>query len=223
MAAKAAALLFMPIRSGPTAQIEAWLATLGPGDEAGVITAFTQSGLRDWMRSHFGPHRRFTVLRHPVARAHRAFCDMILSGDFPDLTDQLARGYNVSVPVAGVEVSAKAHHAAFVQFLRFLKLNLNGQTNIRVDPAWASQTAILAGFAGFAAPDMVIREEDLAQDLAMLCDKLGVPFTPLPDRPEPGFNRLSEIYDDAVEALTRQAYQRDYVTFGFGPWSESKA
>ena len=40
-------------------------------------TRLNQGALRRWMRGKPG-HRRFTVLRHPVARAHAAFCERIL-------------------------------------------------------------------------------------------------------------------------------------------------
>jgi LPS sulfotransferase NodH len=220
IAAKGAALLFMPLPSGPTAIVERWLASLGADNAKGVITGFTQSSLRDWMRSHGGTHRRFTVLRHPVARAHRAFCDLVLSGEFPEFTDHLQRGYNLNLTPHGAELPVADHRAGFVQFLRFAKSSLNGQTSLRVNPLWASQSALVAGFSGFAAPDMVIREEDLAEDLAGLCRKVGARWVPLADLPAPDIARLSEIYGDDVEQLTRQAYQRDYVTFGFSDWSE---
>ncbi len=216
MAAKAAPLLFMPIRSGPSAEVEAWLARLGPADQAGVTTGFTQASLRDWMRDH-GAHRKFTVLRHPVARAHAAFADMVLCGQRPDLNDQLARHYKIRLPSAD-NLDPKAHLAAFKRFLRFIKVNLNGQTNIRVDPAWASQTAVMTGFAGLLTPDAIIREEDMAEDLAYLCARLGVPFAPLDPAPVDLIGPLAAIYDDDIEALTQAAYPRDYVNFGFTRW-----
>jgi hypothetical protein len=29
---------------------------------------------------------------------------------------------------------------------------------------------------------------------------------------------LTEIYDDEIEAAVHDVYQRDYITFGFGPY-----
>ena len=49
-------------------------------------------------------------------------------------------------------------------------------------------------------------------------------LTRLPEPPpwtpagETGPHPLDEIYDDEIEVLTRQAYQRDYITFGFDRW-----
>ena len=31
-------------------------------------------------------------------------------------------------------------------------------------------------------------------------------------------DRLAEIYDDEIEQLARDAYQRDYLVFGFSDW-----
>jgi len=30
---------------------------------------------------------------------------------------------------------------------------------------------------------------------------------------------LADIYDDEIETMIAQIYQRDYMMFGFGPWS----
>ncbi|MEY8838478.1 nodulation protein NodH, partial [Cribrihabitans sp. XS_ASV171] len=40
------------------------------------------------------------------------------------------------------------------------------------------------------------------------------PASATEDRPYP----LARIYDAELEALAADVYQRDYVTFGFGPW-----
>ena len=217
VAAKGAPLLFMPVRSGPTSQVEAWLAQLGPSDLQGVTTGFSQASLRGWMRDHVA-HRSFTVLRHPVARAYTAFSETVLSAENPELNEQLARQYKIGRQ-AGAHANSTAHRAAFKQFLRFLKANLNGQTNIRVDPSWASQTAVVTGFSRVAPPDLVIREDDMANDLAQLCATLGVRFVPLDKKIAFMDETLIAIYDQDIESLTRAAYQRDYLTFGFGPWS----
>ncbi|MDP2739675.1 MAG: nodulation protein NodH [Pseudorhodobacter sp.] len=214
VAAAGAALLYMPLRGGPEAAVTQWLARLGSG---GLTGDFVQKSLRQWKRSHI-PHRSFTVLRHPVARAHAVFCSRILGDAMPELRATLARTCQIDLPAPGHSQSARAHRAAFLGFLRFLKLNLAGQTALRVDPHWASQTALLQGFAQFQGPDVVLREERLAQGLAFLAAELGVaapsPESVADDAPHP----LASIYDAEIEAAARDAYQRDYMGFGFGPW-----
>jgi hypothetical protein len=112
-----------------------------------------------------------------------------------------------------------AHHSAFLAFLKFLKGNLSGQTAIRVDGAWASQTALLQGIAGFAPLDMILREQNIRFELASLAGQIGK--TSMPDIVQPTdplAERLGRIYDSDIETAARQAYMRDYINFGFENW-----
>jgi len=109
--------------------------------------------------------------------------------------------------------------AAFIAFLSFLKKNLAGQTSIRIDPAWASQLSLLQGMSDVTLPDMVMREDRMAHDFAILAAHLGRETMPgLPDVTDAHADRLSSIYDADVEAAGRLTYQRDYIAFGFGDW-----
>jgi hypothetical protein len=205
-----ASLLFMPMRGGSDDVIAKWLADLAP-----VSGDFNQKALRQWKRSHLG-HCSFTVVRHPVARAFAAFRDCVLSGEMPELRGILARSYKVELPVAGDAFdNAPARRTAFLGFLRFLKLNLGGQTGFRVDARWASQSAVLQGFAQFQSPDHVLHEDRLAEGLAYLARDRGVKC---PSAKTPAMPDLAAIYDAEVEAATRDAYTRDYMAFGFGDW-----
>ncbi|MDP4031571.1 MAG: sulfotransferase family 2 domain-containing protein [Pseudorhodobacter sp.] len=210
----AAGLLYMPLRGGPEAVVMQWLSALGNGALTGN---FVQKSLRQWKRRH-NPHRSFTVLRHPVARAHAAFCSQILGGALPELRNLLVKTYKIALPAPGQSQSAGAHRAAFLEFLRFLKRNLAGQTGLRVDAHWATQTAALQGFAQFQGPDVVLREDRLAEGLAWLAAELGLKAPPLFAEAENTPHPLATIYDAEIEAAVHDAYQRDYMGFGFGPW-----
>ena len=211
MASDNAGLLYMPMRGGSDTMIAAWLKALGA-----VSGDFNQKTLRQWKRGHEG-HRSFTVVRHPVMRAYTAFTDRVLSGSMPELRGMLARNYRVVLPPLGESFSDEAaHHAAFLGFLRFVKLNLGGQTGFRADAHWASQTAVLQGFAQFQGPDHVLREDRLTEGLAYLAAEVGVDCPPLHISDMPA---LAEIYDPDVEAAARDAYGRDYLGFGFADWS----
>ncbi|MGB8812411.1 MAG: nodulation protein NodH [Paracoccaceae bacterium] len=208
------ALLYMPMRSGPEASVIAWMAGFGTG----LVGDFVQKTLRQWKRGHT-PHRSFTVLRHPVARAHAAFCSQVLSGDLPDLRHILAKTYKIDLPAVGETHSVAKHRVAFLEFLRFLKLNLSGQTGLRVNPHWATQTAVLQGFAQFQGPDLVLREDRLAEGLAYLAAEVGGNCPAFTPQDEPAPHPLSAIYDAQVEDAVRDAYQRDYMGLGFGRWA----
>ena len=69
-------------------------------------------------------------------------------------------------------------------------------------------------------PDMIVRENNLRGDLALLAGQIGKKtMPPVPAETDPLRGRLAAIYDSEIEAAAKSAYQRDYLTFGFGDWS----
>lgn len=216
-------LMYLPIRSGPEQQVLRWLADLDGVAIKDLPRKHNQKSLRKWRRAHPG-NRSFTVVRHPVARAHHAYCERILSdgpGSYAQIRKTLRKVYKVPVPAHGPDETydVAAHRAAFVAFLKFLKANLSGQTSIRVDSHWATQAEVLKGFGDLALPDMIVRETEMAEYLPALSLQVGAMSVldpkPAPeDQPHP----LSAIYDEEIEALVRAIYQRDYLNFGFEDW-----
>jgi LPS sulfotransferase NodH len=223
VAAPDTGLLYLPLRSGPEQQVVDWMAALDDSGRDGLLTKMSQKDLRQWKRQH-GGHRSFTVLRHPVDRAHDAFCRHILTtgqSSYPQLRTTMIKRYKLPIPAGEPDASydKAAHKAAFAAFLTFLRGNLNGQTAIRVDQSWCTQAQAMQGFGEFAFPDWVIREADLEAELPQLARAVGRYTAPAlgqrhPTRPF----ELSDIYDDEIEKLTSDAYQRDYMMFGFGSW-----
>lgn len=216
-------LLYMPIKGGPEAEVINWLAGLDRVAVDGLISKMNQKQLRLWRRGNPG-YRSFTVLRHPVARAHTVFCQKILSpgpDNYRKIRETLRRKFKVPLPKNGPDASYSIvdHRAAFEGFLEFLRVNLAGQTAIRVDAAWASQSQSISGFSDLSVPDFVFREEELAEELPHLARRVG--------RMEPGElvtaakdtpYALEDIYDAALEEKVAKIYHRDYLMFGFGPW-----
>jgi LPS sulfotransferase NodH len=218
-----APLLFMPMAGGPHQEVRRWLAALDGEKQNALGGKMAQKELRQWKRNNEG-HRSFTILRNPILRAHEVFCHRILNSDkgsYLQLRRTLIRRYKLPLPEEGQEgaISREAHRTAFMAFLTFLKGNLAGQTAIRVDPAWCTQAEAVQGFGEFTLPDAILREETLARDLGALAASVGYEGAP---RVEPasfhGVHALEDIYDDEVEALGADVYQRDYVMFGFGRW-----
>ena len=219
-----ASLLYMPVRSGPEEQVMNWLASLDGVAPEHLAFKHTQKSLRQWKRRKKG-HRSFTVLRHPVARAHTVFCEKILNrgpGTFTEIRKTLRNFYKVPIPGPGPDENwdRRAHREAFVAFLGFLRANLAGQTGIRVDANWATQAAVIQGMSMFSLPDMIIREEEMQSYLPALARQVGYmkPDKPAQSDPDKPID-LQDIYDDEIEGLVSDIYQRDYMMFGFKPWS----
>jgi len=215
MAAPQAPVLFMPLRGSPEAALTGWLAALDSAGPEALIRDFDPGRLRDWRRAH--PVRRsFTVLRHPLKRAHLAFRRKVLTGEFGHVREHLARLYGVHLDGDATGLGLDAHRGAFLAYLRFCKASLSGQTGLQPWPIWASQSELLRGLSEIAAPDMILREERLAEGLTHLCAELNLPCPPVTVADDDsGGPTLGDIADPEVVAACRAAYWRDYEQFGF--------
>lgn len=223
VAAAKAPLLYMPISNSPDHQVLDWMAAIDGVGRDELIKKMSQKDLRQWKRRQ-GKHRSFTVLHHPVDRAHDAFCRRILAtgkGTYAGLRQTLVRRYKLPLPEdptdAGYDLAS--HRTAFLAFVAFLKGNLAGQTAIRVDQEWCTQAQTVQGFADFALPDRLVRHADLGEDLQDLCNAVGLKDVPHPDAaPKADPYALDEIYDSEIEEAVSRVYQRDYMMFGFESW-----
>ncbi|WBU63963.1 hypothetical protein [Paracoccus aerodenitrificans] len=200
-------LIYMPVRGGPTAAIINWMKSAGD-----TQSDFNQNRLRRWLREHPG-HRSFTVLRHPLFRAWAAFTHLLENSE-PALRQNLRDIHRLEIPVnsSDAPLTEENQIQIFPEFIAFLRRNLQGQTSLPVLPIWASQSEVLAGFAKFRSPDVVLRETDLADDLDWLARSANIdPVPPLVSNENiPDF-----LNDPALQSAARSAYQKDYVQFGF--------
>jgi len=221
VAAARSPILFMPLRGGPVTQVETWLAALDDANVDNLRRGFSQKTLRQWKRQHPG-HRSFTVVTHPLERAYNGFCRHVLGADSPSYTavrKTLRDTCNLPLPKSGADptLTPNATRATFLAYLRFVRENLNGQTGMRVDPAWASQDAIVQGMAQFALPDIIMRAERLTDDLDQMARQLGKNAPPPATAPQETVP-LTQIYDAEIESAAKDAYQRDYMVFGYRAW-----
>lgn len=216
-------VLFVPVKGGPVENVKSWLAAQDSVAPDGLLNGLNQKELRQWRQDHPG-FQAISVLRHPVTRAHFSFCEYILStqtGAYREIRESLRKNFGVRVPKKGGSAGGydlAAHKSAFLAFLKFLKANLSGQTSLRIDPAWASQTAILTGASAVIIPGNIIHEAKLEPWIAHLENLLDLPKRSIsPEIPRLAFD-LAEIYDADIEARIRAIYARDYLNFGFGDW-----
>ncbi|WP_170326151.1 nodulation protein NodH [Ruegeria arenilitoris] len=216
-------LMYLPIRGGLEAPVTQWLADLDATEPDKLITNQNRKQTRRWLQAHPG-HRKFTVLQHPLARAHSAFCSYILStepGAYLKIRNMLRNRFKIPIPgqLRPDNYSRDQHYEAFSAFLTFLRQNLAGQTPVRVDGVWCSQSQVLAGMTSFAFPDLILREDEIAAALPDLARRMRHDRPPTPGLTAPDVPfALAEIYNDTLEALAVDAYQRDYLQFGFGGW-----
>jgi LPS sulfotransferase NodH len=215
----AGSLLFVPLPGGPVERVAGWMAGTGGG---APTSGHSRKTLRQWMRQTPG-RRSFTVVTHPLRRAHDAFCTRILAPGregFDDIREVLRGRYGLDLPLGapGPDWDVARHRAAFLGFLRFLKGNLAGQTSVRVPGVWAAQSGLLRAAAEVVLPDRVLRAETLASDLAQLA-----PGAPVPPDAEPGPHPLAAIRDAEIEEASRAACPRDYLAFGYSTRYEAGA
>ncbi len=216
-------LIYLPLGGGIEPDVQHWMAALDGVNTSALRTDLTPNMVRDWMRSSPG-HRKFTVLRHPLSRAHSAFCTHILNKGpecYEDIRTQLRNRFKLPIPgqVREKNYSKDQHYEAFSAFLTFLRHNIAGQTPIRVDASWCTQAQALEGISTFAMPDLILREDELATALPDLARNLGHGNAPTPETSaaETPFS-LDQICDEALQALAAETYQRDFDQFGFGEW-----
>ncbi|GGE15484.1 hypothetical protein SAMN05421774_104276 [Gemmobacter megaterium] len=217
VAAAGAPLLYLPIKGGPEARVRGWLAQVGRAP--GLIEGMNQKALKQWQKAN-APARSFTVLRHPLARAHAAFCERILSGAAGEVRGVLKRAWKIDLPPPDRldRLTPEMQAEAFLKFLGFLKGNIAGQTSVRIDASWASQLAVVQGFSSQVPPDALLREDRLAEGLGFLAAEIGAVSPALsPEHVQIG-HALADIATPEHEAAAQEAYARDYLAFGFGAW-----
>lgn len=219
-----AGLLFLPIRGAPVEPVLDWMGQIGDVGREGLLTGQTQQEVRAWMKAHPG-FRAFSVLRHPLERAYAVFTSLIVPTDRPDFATVrkvLRNRYKVPLPAkgSGTVLDVAAQRAAFLAYLQFVKGNLSGQTSLRVDPAWASQTALLQGMTRMVLPHRLIPEAELEGELQTLAHLAGVTPTAWVPEADAGAIALKDIYDGKIEQAAIAAYRPDYINFGFSRWNQ---
>lgn len=213
-AAPGAGLVFMPLRGAPERSVIDWLAALDGITPAELERPFDEGRLQAWRRAHPG-HRAFTVLRHPLKRAHAVYTRLLLPGHLGAAEEHMLRLFQAPLQADRSAMTLPEHREAFAAFLRFARASLSGQTGLAPWPSWASQSALLDGYAAVGGPDVILREDSIVRDLRWLTDSIDRPEAPPIATEAPGTPALSDLLDDEIQSLCRMAYARDYERFGF--------
>ncbi|KEP67899.1 nodulation protein NodH [Thioclava dalianensis] len=211
---KEAGLLYMPIRPALDVQIRDWMGKIG-----GLEEGFSQKTLRQWKRRQTG-HRSFTVLRHPLMRAHLALSAVLEWDSLLETRAILRKSYKLPLPEEGKSLPPEQWGEALLAFLAWIKMSIANQTALPVNPLWATQSTLLQGMAQFALPDLLVREDRIVADLAYLAQSAGLSDAPefIPGESDSAPVKLASYWTPELEAAARECYPRDFMQFGFGDW-----
>lgn len=217
-------LLYIPIRPGPDDTVLQWMSSLSAKGRSALKTGLSVREYHHWITENPG-YRSFTVLQHPLERAHRSlYKHFLLKGPdrFGNLRGQLKNYYLLDFPMDpfGPDYDRVRHRQVFIDFLGFIRRNVRGLTSVRVDPSWDTQESLLETISKIRAPDMILREDNLAAGLGHLALDLGLQAPEMPALKTPNWPySLADIYDEETESAARLAYDRDYLAFGFSDWA----
>lgn len=214
LAAPHTPLLFMPMRGGPEESVATWLASVDGKPREALIAGFDEGRLQGWRRQHPG-HRSFTVLRHPLKRMHWLYTHRLMAHQMEPVIEHMTRLFGAQMSGDMQALSPQQHQDNMAALLKFARASLNGQTGLQPWPAWATQSANLAGYAQVGSPDVILREDTLAQDLPDLARSVGASSAPGWIDESPRQPPLAVFATPELQALCRHAYERDYVQFGF--------
>jgi LPS sulfotransferase NodH len=216
-----APLLWLPVAGAvPRAAVADWLARIGAAPRGGgVLAGFGPRVLGRWLDRHAGRRSVFTIIDHPLPRAHRAFAAAVIGGDAPALGALIRRRAGIAPDDPSPFDDPARHRAAFAAWLQHA-----AEGGLGMGEAALPQAELIAGLSRIAMPDRILRTDRIARDLAALARAHDLPdpgWIPLP--PDPADLRLAEIRDSEIDGLAAQLLWRDLRAFGFAGWEGPQA
>jgi hypothetical protein len=107
----------------------------------------------------------------------------------------------------------------FKQFLRFVALNLEGNTKMPPNPHWVCQYKRLQQLTPRDYVGFVGRVETFGEDMSFILQKAGWHDTSISrqrfnEGPRPPFG-LADVMDDEIMAILAKIYQKDHAAFDY--------
>jgi hypothetical protein len=183
--------------------------------------------------SNFLQHRRknpfgrpfvtFTFVRNPGPRAYSAFVEKIWATGpyaFPKIREILAAKYQYRLgPLENGKYSLEDIRTGFKQFLNFVTDNLDGKTIAAPNPHWMCQYNRLNRQTPKDYVAFIGRVETFAEDMSFVLRKAGwddvsIASTRFNEGPPPPF-KLADVFDDEINSLFMNLYQKDYAAFDY--------
>ncbi len=214
-------LLFAPIFPKSSSKIVTWMNTfnIDPASGKAVLaqTGLDRTTFAQWRDKHKSPIV-FSVIRHPIVHAYETF-NTYRQADIPErdarIRFELNRRFGVAFPslqTSDIEIVRGAFH----KFLEFLELNLNYNTSLRTESAWASQSSLVDGFAKILPASHLIKEGNWVAASEYLAKLVGVEQSAhelIAETHPP--HALLPLVTSETELLARNAYGADYERFGW--------
>ncbi|WP_189410585.1 nodulation protein NodH [Neogemmobacter tilapiae] len=210
-------LVFMPIAGGPRDSLVQWMKGLIRG---GVETGLNRNSYPKW-RTARGNARAFTVLRHPMLRGWLAYQQLLRDDGQKVFLGHLQRMMRCELP--SPEADAAAHRVGFLAFLRFVQMVQAGQTGLRTPARWTNQATLIEAMGQMQIPDLILREERLAEGLLFLGRQVGARRRPGYQDEAQDVDGLASVLTDELNGAARLAWARDYQSFGFSDWMPPQA
>lgn len=190
-----------------------------------------------WLEAHLGPASqsqeamgawRFEIAPHPLERAFDVFCDGVLGWgghDMPSIRARLDRNHDFDLHPLAQAPTPDGMRREFIKFLKFLRLNLKGQTAMAVRAPWIPMVRLFAKAAATRSgsgaadhiPRIVLCEHEAHLRMPSLLGRTDAPIAWRPiEYGAIGKITLSDIYTDEMDTLCAQAYADDYAWLGCG-------
>ena len=209
-------ILFAPVPGTARNPVMSWLKDFG----GSLLRDLNQKELGNWL-DQSGGAVSISLVEHPLTRAYRVFQKRIFAKDgnrYGVIVDRLTAHYGLNIP--DEDPTLDETQAAFETFLEFLKVNLAGQTSLRIDPEWDLQTRFLEGMSATHPIAHVIRDRDFPRRSQQIAALFGRDVGRGGMASHGGGHPLAKFYTPRLEKLCRDAYRLDYRHLGFGAWKD---
>ena len=168
------------------------------------------------MEEKFGSSLVFTFVRHPLRRAYSTFNQKILGTE-----SQFQSARRLIESAYGAELSRPRtlgrHRADFLAFLLFARDTAHHLVEHKLDWHWAPQTFIVGKGIEVRPFDFIGRLERIDEEMAYICDRVGLPRQTLPrfnEGPPSPFS-YDEVVTEEIRAIGRDFYRDDLRNFAY--------
>jgi hypothetical protein len=161
----------------------------------------------------------FTFIREPKKRAYSCFMDKVQnqsSRHFEPVRQYLTENYGMRIGT-GDPLEIDLHRENFRSFLRFVRDNEAGKTEIRRNNHWAPQSRIVSSAPREVELSYIGVVENLAQQFReiMKLANIDKELNEIPRFNESNYSAkvIEQVIDDEIDELLKEVYSDDYLLY----------